>query len=96
MLSGHKKSLEAKRAVAEQKLLKGILDDDAFTRIRNEVNQEITKIELKINDVESERELRSQVLPVQVTWTGPWSMQGRLLPDPTAVSLTLESISVSA
>lgn len=56
-LSGHKKSLEAKRAVAEQKLLKGILDDDAFTRIRNEVNQEITKIELKINDVESEREL---------------------------------------
>ncbi len=57
MLSGHKKSLEAKRAVAEQKLLKGILDDDAFTRIRNEVNQEIAKIELKINEVEGEREL---------------------------------------
>ncbi|HKY79134.1 MAG TPA: tRNA (N6-isopentenyl adenosine(37)-C2)-methylthiotransferase MiaB [Anaerolineales bacterium] len=50
----------------------------------------------KLVFVESERELRSQVLPVQVTWTGPWSMQGRLLPDPTAVSLTLESISVSA
>ncbi len=28
--------------------------------------------------VEAERDLRGQVLPVQITWTGPWSMQGRL------------------
>ena len=50
----------------------------------------------KLVFAESERELRGQVLPVQVTWTGPWSMQGRLLPDPAAVPLSLENISVSA
>ena len=29
--------------------------------------------------VESEGDLRGQILPVEITWTGPWSMQGRLL-----------------
>ncbi|MEN6410474.1 MAG: tRNA (N6-isopentenyl adenosine(37)-C2)-methylthiotransferase MiaB [Anaerolineaceae bacterium] len=33
----------------------------------------------KLVFVESETSLRGQVLPVQITWTGPWSMQGRLL-----------------
>jgi len=32
----------------------------------------------KLVFVESEDDLRGQVLPVQITWTGPWSMQGRL------------------
>jgi tRNA-2-methylthio-N6-dimethylallyladenosine synthase len=32
----------------------------------------------KLVFVESERSLRGQVLPVNITWAGPWSMQGRL------------------
>ncbi len=32
----------------------------------------------KLVFVDSERDLRGQVLDVQITWTGPWSMQGRL------------------
>ena len=32
----------------------------------------------KLVFVESENSLRGQVIPVVVTWTGPWSMQGRL------------------
>ena len=32
----------------------------------------------KLVFVESEEELLGKVLPVRITWTGPWSMQGRL------------------
>lgn len=32
----------------------------------------------KLVFVETEESLRGAVLPVQITWTGPWSMQGRL------------------
>jgi tRNA-2-methylthio-N6-dimethylallyladenosine synthase len=32
----------------------------------------------KLVFVESDADLRGQVLPVTITWTGPWSMQGRL------------------
>jgi tRNA-2-methylthio-N6-dimethylallyladenosine synthase len=32
----------------------------------------------KLVFVESEQELRGRVLPVTITWTGPWSMQGRV------------------
>ena len=50
----------------------------------------------KLVFAESERELRGQVLPVQVSWTGPWSMQGRLLPATAPAVLPLESSSVTA
>lgn len=33
----------------------------------------------KLVFVETQTDLRGQVLPVEVTWTGPWSMQGRLV-----------------
>jgi tRNA-2-methylthio-N6-dimethylallyladenosine synthase len=33
----------------------------------------------KLIFVESDDDLRGQVLPVQITWTGPWSMQARLV-----------------
>ena len=33
----------------------------------------------KLVFVESESDLRGQILPVQITWTGPWSMQARLM-----------------
>ncbi len=35
----------------------------------------------KLVFVESDQDLTGKVLPVQVTWTGPWSMQARLLPE---------------
>ncbi len=31
----------------------------------------------KLVFLESDEDLRGRVLPVQITWTGPWSMQGR-------------------
>ncbi|MCL4560996.1 MAG: tRNA (N6-isopentenyl adenosine(37)-C2)-methylthiotransferase MiaB [Chloroflexi bacterium] len=37
----------------------------------------------KLVFTENAEDLRGRILPVQVTWTGPWSMQGRLLaPQP--------------
>ncbi|HLD93660.1 MAG TPA: TRAM domain-containing protein, partial [Anaerolineales bacterium] len=50
----------------------------------------------KLVFAQSERDLRGQVLPVQITWTGPWSMQGRLVPDAASIRVPLESISVNA
>jgi tRNA-2-methylthio-N6-dimethylallyladenosine synthase len=50
----------------------------------------------KLVFTQSDTNLRGQVLPVQITWTGPWSMQGRLLPSSNVVTLPLQSISVSA
>jgi len=40
----------------------------------------------KLVFVESHEDLRGQVLPVTVTWTGPWSMQARLARQPAAIS----------
>jgi tRNA-2-methylthio-N6-dimethylallyladenosine synthase len=33
----------------------------------------------KLVFVESDQDLLGKVLPINITWTGPWSMQGRLL-----------------
>ena len=44
----------------------------------------------KLVFVESETSLQGQILPVTLTWTGPWSMQGRLLnqqPAPLSIEL---------
>jgi tRNA-2-methylthio-N6-dimethylallyladenosine synthase len=41
----------------------------------------------KIVFVESEEDLRDKVIPVTVTWTGPWSMQAQLLKQPELISL---------
>ena len=50
----------------------------------------------KLVFVESETDLRGQILPTQITWTGPWSMQGRLLPDTNLLNIPLEEIPVRA
>ncbi len=42
----------------------------------------------KLVFVESDQDLRGQILPVTITWAGPWSMVGRL-PHPQAQSLNL-------
>lgn len=41
----------------------------------------------KLVFVESDEDLRGRLLPVTVTWTGPWSMQARLLKQPAPISL---------
>jgi len=39
----------------------------------------------KLVFVETEENLRGRILPVQITWTGPWSMQAHLLKQTTAL-----------
>jgi tRNA-2-methylthio-N6-dimethylallyladenosine synthase len=41
----------------------------------------------KLVFVESEKDLRGNLLPVTVTWTGPWSMQARLQNQPELIIL---------
>jgi len=44
----------------------------------------------KLVFVESDQSLRGNILPVMITWTGPWSMQGRFVSETTApISLEL-------
>lgn len=48
----------------------------------------------KLVFVESRDDLRGKVLPVTITWAGPWSMQGRLsIAQPSPLPLELISIS---
>ncbi len=48
----------------------------------------------KLVFVESKDDLQGQILPVQITWTGPWSMQARLM-DFGVGSLPLEVAAIS-
>jgi len=41
----------------------------------------------KLVFVESEEDLRGRVIPVHVTWAGPWSMQATLIRQPAMLSL---------
>ncbi|PWH12004.1 MAG: tRNA (N6-isopentenyl adenosine(37)-C2)-methylthiotransferase MiaB [Anaerolineae bacterium] len=41
----------------------------------------------KLVFVESEEDLRGQIQPVTITWTGPWSMQATLARQPAVLSL---------
>jgi tRNA-2-methylthio-N6-dimethylallyladenosine synthase len=41
----------------------------------------------KLVFVETEENLRGKLLPVTVTWTGPWSMQANLVKQPELISL---------
>ncbi|RPI78642.1 MAG: tRNA (N6-isopentenyl adenosine(37)-C2)-methylthiotransferase MiaB, partial [Chloroflexi bacterium] len=41
----------------------------------------------KLVFVESEENLKGRLLPVTVTWTGPWSMQASLQKQPELISL---------
>jgi len=46
----------------------------------------------KLVFVESDQDLTGKVLPVQITWTGPWSMQARLLPQHADQPIVLTQI----
>ena len=41
----------------------------------------------KIVFVESEDDLRGKIIPVTVTWTGPWSMQAALMKQPALLTI---------
>jgi tRNA-2-methylthio-N6-dimethylallyladenosine synthase len=41
----------------------------------------------KLVFVESDEDLKGKILPVTVTWTGPWSMQANLQKQPELISL---------
>jgi tRNA-2-methylthio-N6-dimethylallyladenosine synthase len=41
----------------------------------------------KLVFVESDQDLKGRILPVSVTWTGPWSMQASLQKQPDLISL---------
>ncbi len=44
----------------------------------------------KLVFVESDKSLQGQILPITLTWTGPWSMQGRLLErQPAPISIEM-------
>jgi tRNA-2-methylthio-N6-dimethylallyladenosine synthase len=49
----------------------------------------------KLVFVESDESLRGQVIPTSITWTGPWSMQGRLTERQT-LPITLQVASPTA
>ena len=55
-LSSQKKRLLARRKISEEKLFKGVLTDDDFTRIRQEIAQELSDIDGEIRQLESRRE----------------------------------------
>jgi len=40
----------------------------------------------KLVFVEANKDLRGQIHNIQITWTGPWSMQGRLIGQPLGIS----------
>ena len=48
----------------------------------------------KLVFVESQESLRGKLLPVTITWTGPWSMQGRL-PQSSPIAISLQSIAAA-
>jgi tRNA-2-methylthio-N6-dimethylallyladenosine synthase len=41
----------------------------------------------KLVFVESDQDLKGKLLPVTVTWTGPWSMQASLQKQPELISI---------
>jgi len=49
----------------------------------------------KLVFVESGESLRGQILPIRITWTGPWSMQGRLA-ESQLIPLSTEMVSSTA
>jgi tRNA-2-methylthio-N6-dimethylallyladenosine synthase len=48
----------------------------------------------KLVFVESEESLRGKILPISITWTGPWSMQGRLIGQ-QATPITLDLVQIT-
>ena len=60
-LTRHRIGILAKRAIAEDKLFKGTLTDEDFTRIRGEIANEIQGLDAEIKRLESQRDIRVDI-----------------------------------
>lgn len=61
-LMAGKLNLEKKLAIAEEKLLGGILADEDFTRIKSQIREQIDNIDDEIHKVERARNLKTDVI----------------------------------
>jgi site-specific DNA recombinase len=52
---------EAKRKVAEEKLFAKVISDDVFTRVKNEINQELENIDGRMIELEKQRNVNIDV-----------------------------------
>lgn len=50
----------------------------------------------KLVFVESDRDLTGLILPVRITWTGPWSMQGALPAGQQPQTLSLDQVTIAS
>jgi len=57
--------------------------------------EEVRTTTNKLVFVESEQSLQGQILPVTITWTGPWSMQGRLM-NALQASISLDMLQAAS
>jgi len=56
VLSNKKIKIERDRTIAEKKLIKGVLSDDDFVRLRDQFKENINIIQCQINELENKRE----------------------------------------
>lgn len=62
ILLNRKKAIEARRDVAERKLLKGILSDDDFKRLRDRIRADLQTIQVQIDELNDQRDLHVDVI----------------------------------
>jgi DNA invertase Pin-like site-specific DNA recombinase len=62
VLHNRKKAIEARRNVAERKLLKGVLSDEDFERLRDEFRADLHDIQVQIDKLNDQRDLHIDVI----------------------------------
>jgi len=62
ILNNKKKAIEARRDIAEQKLLRGVLTDEDFKRLRDGFTMELDAIQTQIGELAEQRELKIDVI----------------------------------
>ena len=62
ILLNQQKAIEAKRDRAEEKLLAGIIPDDAFVRMRSRFSEQVQQIQEQIASLNSQRQTDTDVL----------------------------------
>jgi len=60
-LLGHQTRLLRKRKASEEKLFKGVLSDEDFTRIRQEIIKELSDIKSELDRLENKREVKLDI-----------------------------------
>ena len=81
-LTAAKLNLEKKLEIAEEKLLKGTLDDEAFTRIKGKTREQIDDLEDEIRKVERSKNLKIDVIQKLLALVRNIGQAYRKAPDP--------------